>query len=84
MTMLCALEEGDEITERRLLELLGLAAEELQEELRTLREAGCVTTAEGTRGRIRGTWIGTTRSGRADFRTYVRTLEAHLVAGDGP
>jgi DNA-binding GntR family transcriptional regulator len=84
MTMLCALEEGDEITERRLQELLELDGEGVRAGLGQLAAAGYVASAERTHERISGTWVGSTRQGRAAFRAYVRALEAHLAAAAVP
>jgi hypothetical protein len=80
MTMLCALEEGDEITLRRLQEMLRLSDQVVGAELGRLCEAGYVGTAEQTHEHIAGTWVGSTRAGRAAFRAYVRALEVHLGA----
>jgi DNA-binding MarR family transcriptional regulator len=79
MTLLCAMEEGDEILLGRLREVLALTPERAATTISRLKAAGYVSSYDGAREGVAGAWITATTAGRAAFRRYLAHLEVELT-----
>ena len=70
----------DQVSFALLQQRRGLSAPDLSKQLRTLQDAGYVTTAKTGRGPGSQTWIKLTRAGLRAYREHVAALR-ELLAG---
>lgn len=83
MSVLAALEDGDQLAFPRLQELVDMTAGNLSTHVRKLEDAGYVTVAKAFKGRTPVTWVALTDEGRWAFRRYTRALRRYLASADG-
>src|SRR6266540_606272 len=83
-TVLCSLEEGDEVLFNRLQEVCGLPAINLETAVATLHYRNYVSVFTGVRDGQDGRWVTATASGRTKFRAFMADLASILRGASKP